>query len=121
MPVTIRTPERDWTIEKVACRYASLAGGLVVLTGLSWTGGSYPGAVDPLGFRLHLLRMTLLGPLGIWDVLGFGEGLLILSIAVGAIAAGFLWRRQMVARLLGYLGIAWWFLVGCISAGLAVT
>ena len=118
---TMQTPKQGWTIGKVACRYAMLASVLVVFTALWWIKGTYPGAVDPLSFRLHLIRITLLGPLSIWEGLGFGEGLVIFSIAVGAIATGFLWRRQMVARLLGYLGIVWWFFVGCASAALSVT
>ena len=84
-----------------------------------------PPGDGPLVERLFYAGLTAAGPFAMAIDGHFGNLLEGLAIECGLVAllvaVSLYWRRFLVARLVGYLGVILWFFCGFAVAGLRIT
>ena len=83
------------------------------------------GTEGTLGEKLYCAGVTASGPFAYPIMFGLGDAAQAFGVAfmftVLPIGASIYWRRWIVARLAGYLGVVLWFFLGFSVIGIIIT
>ena len=127
--MTTDTNVRAVSLARMVTLLLCAAGVLVTVDLAFWLTADFqsfsPPSEGPLPERLFFAGLTAAGPFAMAIAGHFVNLLASTAIACGLVAlligVSLYWRRFLVARLAGYLGVILWFFLGFAVAGLRIT